>query len=173
MGGNRRGTFATYRNLSATMLLGGLWHGASWNFVFWGALHGLYLVGERLCQHGLGHMAVWRSLPGRVVTWGITFALVCFAWIFFRAEDFERSSALLTGFIAPGSVSYWIGQEDLIITVGVMGTMLLLQWLLRDTTLEAVAQRTPGWVKSLLLALMLFCVAISPGEDRAFIYFQF
>jgi D-alanyl-lipoteichoic acid acyltransferase DltB (MBOAT superfamily) len=82
LGGSRRGRLRTAANLLATMLLGGLWHGAAWNFVVWGALHGLFLIGHRLI--GRGRRALGAA---RVLATLATFHLVCFAWIFFRAPD--------------------------------------------------------------------------------------
>ncbi|MEO8877618.1 MAG: MBOAT family O-acyltransferase, partial [Polyangiaceae bacterium] len=80
LGGSRGGSWLTYRNLMITMLLGGLWHGASWNFVIWGALHGVALAGTRMWQRA-GHQV---KLPP-VLALFLTFNYVCFAWIFFRA----------------------------------------------------------------------------------------
>ncbi len=82
LGGNRKGTVRTYVNLALVMLLGGLWHGASWNFVIWGAIHGLMLILERLG----GKHPFYERLPG-FARMAITFVIVCFTWVFFRAAD--------------------------------------------------------------------------------------
>jgi D-alanyl-lipoteichoic acid acyltransferase DltB (MBOAT superfamily) len=100
LGGNRRGALRRYVNLFLTMLIGGLWHGAGWTFVFWGALHGFYLVVNHL----------WRSLSktsqvvvgsGRVISsffsWLLTFFCILIAWVFFRAETFAGALNLLSG----------------------------------------------------------------------------
>jgi alginate O-acetyltransferase complex protein AlgI len=90
LGGDRKGTTTTYRNLAVTMLLAGLWHGPAWTFVVWGGLHGAYLVGER------GASAWYTRRPGLpapppavtvVVRWLLTFNLVTLAWVFFRADS--------------------------------------------------------------------------------------
>ncbi len=86
LGGSRRGTLRTYANLMIVMLLGGLWHGASWNFVIWGGIHGTMLAGERV----IGKSPVYRGLP-RVVRIAITFGVVLVAWVFFRAPDLATS----------------------------------------------------------------------------------
>src|SRR5471030_2886064 len=84
LGGNRKGGLLTYRNVLATMLLGRLWHGAAWTFVVWGGIHGVGLCVERaLNWHPTSTAARWA---GRF----ITFQIVCFAWIFFRADSFDR-----------------------------------------------------------------------------------
>ncbi|MDR9809560.1 MBOAT family O-acyltransferase [Rhizobium hidalgonense] len=90
LGGNRRGELRTYANLFATFLLGGLWHGASWMFVIWGALHGAGLVIHR----------VWNrsGLPlPRPVAWLVTFVFVVITWVFFRATNMESAMKILTG----------------------------------------------------------------------------
>jgi len=94
LGGNRKGVPLTYVNLMLTMLLGGLWHGASWNFVIWGGLHGSYLVIERLV---FNRIPGWQSdhVAMRVLRWFVTFHMVCFAWIFFRSSDLGSSLLVL------------------------------------------------------------------------------
>ncbi|MHB8969877.1 MAG: MBOAT family O-acyltransferase [Pirellulaceae bacterium] len=84
-GGNCQGPVRTYINLALVMLLGGLWHGASWNFVIWGAIHGLMLILERLA----GKHAFYERLPGFAKT-AITFVIVCFTWVFIAAATIER-----------------------------------------------------------------------------------
>ena len=82
LGGNRLGEVRTYINLAITMVLGGLWHGASWNFIIWGSIHGGMLALERL----QGKDSWYRYLPG-VVRTAITFVIILFTWVFFRAKD--------------------------------------------------------------------------------------
>ena len=111
LGGNRHGSVARYRNLFLTMLLGGLWHGAAWTFVAWGALHGLYLIANHL----------WRGaglrLPG-MVGWSATFLAVVVAWVFFRAPDFPTAGNLLQsmagagGLGLPFSVLGFVGADE-------------------------------------------------------------
>ena len=96
LGGNRHGLHRTLANLIATMLIGGLWHGAAWTFVVWGALHGCYLVVERLLKQLFGKSPFWkRMLP----QWGLmigTFVAICFAWVFFRATSFAQAATVMT-----------------------------------------------------------------------------
>lgn len=86
LGGNRRGTVRTYINVGATMLLGGLWHGAAWNFIIWGGIHGGMLAFER----AQGKDSIYRRAP-RVIRVALTFLITCFAWVFFRAPDLESA----------------------------------------------------------------------------------
>lgn len=100
LGGNRRGELRRYVNLMSTMLLGGLWHGASWNFVVWGGLHGLYLcVNHAIAAIRPGSPAS-KERPSRLrglLGWGATFFSVLVAWVFFRAETFGRAMEVLRG----------------------------------------------------------------------------
>jgi alginate O-acetyltransferase complex protein AlgI len=94
LGGNRAGEWGTYRNLMITMLLGGLWHGASWTFVFWGFYHGALLVGYRL-------VARWYDPLPRVVRQGTMLVLALVGWVFFRAVDFEMATYMLRVLFVP------------------------------------------------------------------------
>jgi len=98
LGGNRKGQLRTYVNLMTVMLLGGLWHGASWNFVIWGGIHGAMLAFER----NQGKTSLYRRLPATVAT-VITFAIVCLAWVFFRAPTLDAALGYLAalGGLAP------------------------------------------------------------------------
>jgi len=108
LGGNRNGKIVRHANLMATMLIGGLWHGASWNFVIWGGLHGMFLVSN----HG------WRSLrgspttstgegglAGRMTSRTVTFLAVTVAWVFFRAADWSTAVRMLKGMAGFNGIS--------------------------------------------------------------------
>lgn len=92
LGGNRRGEFRKHINLMATMILGGLWHGANWTFVVWGALHGAFLIGAHVCRE-----SSVRKLPAWLAVI-FTNVVVAFAWIFFRAENFAAASNMIMSF---------------------------------------------------------------------------
>ena len=97
LGGNRKGGIRRYVNLATTMVLGGLWHGASWTFVFWGALHGLYLVVNHAFQSVSGDILcrLRATLWFKLIAWLITFLSVVVAWVFFRAVDFSSALRIL------------------------------------------------------------------------------
>ena len=98
LGGNRNGDFDRYRNLFLTMLLGGLWHGASWLFVVWGALHGLYLIVAHLSgQAGLKLSKLFGKTAAPFVGWALTMLAVIVAWVFFRATTMEAATSMLAG----------------------------------------------------------------------------
>ena len=163
LGGNRRGPARTHVNLLLTMLIGGLWHGASWTFVAWGGLHGLYLVGERVLRR-------WFRPRAQPLLALVTFVLVCFAWVFFRAGTFDQAfrivGAMLGGGAGPSHPEWRFALIPL-------GALLAVHWLLRDTSLEALVERTPWPARALALAAMILALFLFPGIDRAFIYFQF
>lgn len=98
LGGSRRGKFNTYKNLFITMLLGGFWHGASWNFIFWGALHGLALALDKVRMAVAKTLQLPFRLPAAVAKAAgviFTFHFVCFCWIFFHCNTFHDSAALI------------------------------------------------------------------------------
>ncbi len=99
LGGNRKGPSRRYVNLFVTMLLGGLWHGAAWTFVFWGGLHGLYLAINHAYRRALGerHARIAATLPHRLAAWALTMLAAIIAWVFFRAVDFASASTILQG----------------------------------------------------------------------------
>jgi alginate O-acetyltransferase complex protein AlgI len=99
LGGNRRGPSRTYVNLAIVMLLGGLWHGAAWNFVIWGAMHGGMLAFER----AMGKDALYRRFP-KPLRIGITFTIVLFSWVFFRAETLGASGRYFANLFGIGDV---------------------------------------------------------------------
>lgn len=97
LGGNRNGSIRRYGNLATTMVLGGLWHGASWTFVFWGALHGLYLVINHAFQTLFPTLIarISTTLSFQIIAWLMTFLSVVVAWVFFRAVDFTTALRIL------------------------------------------------------------------------------
>lgn len=97
LGGNRRGDLRTYENLMITFLLGGLWHGAGWTFVFWGFLHGLALI-----IHRIWHKSGMRLHA--VAAWLVTFLFINFTWVFFRAKEWEDALKVLKGMVSIDSI---------------------------------------------------------------------
>jgi D-alanyl-lipoteichoic acid acyltransferase DltB (MBOAT superfamily) len=174
LGGNRGSTLFTYRNLMLTMLLGGLWHGASWNFVIWGGIHGAGLAVERLAadrRHALGKATprdtVWRRVGGRL----ITFHVVCLAWVFFRAEGFGAAMDVFGRLVsfASGPAVAWN-----VIALVIVG--ILVQYLPKDATarLQHGFSRLALGAQGAVLATCLVLVsALGNQEVAAFIYFQF
>ncbi|WCT80255.1 MBOAT family O-acyltransferase [Novosphingobium humi] len=169
LGGSRQTLARTCLALFLTMLLGGLWHGASYNFLIWGAMHGAILVAERLwAQYRPAH---WPPAPvwiGRIYT----FHIVTAAWIFFRAKSFDEAAAFL-GRIVHGQTGAFIASPW---AVGMIGLGLACQFGPPDAVqrLGRMLRRAPFWAAGLLVTLVLLVVEGLRGAGVApFIYFQF
>jgi len=172
LGGNRHGPARTYLALMATMLLGGLWHGASWTFVVWGGLHGLYLSGERILR---ARFAGYRPGPGMLLALGLlTYVLVNVTWVFFRAHSFGKAWSVLRGMAGGnGAAEPILPMVYLVTTAAIVGGLVLAHWLMRARTLESMLQRAPSLPLSAGLGVMVFAIVIAQGSGDAFIYFQF
>lgn len=108
MGGNKKGEHRRYINLMATMLLGGLWHGAGWTFVIWGCLHGFYLVihqGWQKLRKRLGFDISRSTLAGRILGISVTFFVVVLAWVFFRADTFDGALSIVRAMLGMTEIS--------------------------------------------------------------------
>jgi alginate O-acetyltransferase complex protein AlgI len=172
LGGNRHGLRRTYIALMSTMLLGGLWHGASWTFVVWGGLHGIYLAVERWLRT---RFASYRPGPVAFVFLGLlTYLLVNVTWVFFRAKTFGRAWLVLRGMFGRNiAESPILPTFSLIAVATVVSCVVLTHWLMRARTLESVIARTSAPALSVVWALMAFAIIIAQGTGDAFIYFQF
>jgi D-alanyl-lipoteichoic acid acyltransferase DltB (MBOAT superfamily) len=170
LGGNRGGTLLTYRNVLLTMMLGGLWHGASATFIIWGLLHGGALVVERML--GVTGEGGHRRVPA-VVSWFITLHLVCLAWVFFRASSLDGAQAYLsTLFSGAEVVSTTVTPlVALMLVFGALTQIIPNAWFDR---LEASYDRASIAVKVAIPFVVIFLVAVAaPGGVPPFIYFQF
>jgi alginate O-acetyltransferase complex protein AlgI len=174
LGGNRAGALRTVFNLMVTMLLGGLWHGASWTFVVWGGIHGIYLVIERgLKRLFAGRVAV-EGLAPKLLLGLITYFLVNITWVFFRAPDFPSAGLLLASmFGLPGEGAQVLPTLDVLKVVVVIAALLIFQWAFRGKRTEEAAETVPWWMHALAWAAMIVVLVITQGTDNAFIYFQF
>ena len=169
LGGSRHGALRTYRNLMLTMLLGGLWHGASWNFVIWGALHGGALGVTRMWQRRFG-----EGKPTGAVRWistFLTFQYVCFAWIFFRAPTLTHAKLILLR-IAQHSG----GVPHMTSTIGALMLLGAVTHWIPDSWLEHARvefSRSPAIVQGVLLALAALTLNAAASTRAPFIYGQF
>jgi alginate O-acetyltransferase complex protein AlgI len=171
LGGNRLGAMRTYVNLGVVMVLGGLWHGASWNFVFWGGLHGGWLALER----ALGKRPLYRALP-RPLRVALTFLVVLVGWVFFRAPDLSaagRYLAAMAGIGEPGPgaalVSGLLYRPHDLAVVGVAAVVAFACPQTWDWT------RRLGWGKAAVCVglLWLALVVLETEGYSPFIYFIF
>ncbi|MEK7256267.1 MAG: MBOAT family O-acyltransferase, partial [Bacteroidota bacterium] len=178
LGGNRNGKFNTQRNLMLTMLLGGLWHGANWTFVFWGLLHGSYLIVQRVLGKPFGNLMRAIRLP-QPVRVGINIALVffftCLAWVFFRSPNFGVAMQVLNGIAGLEGFSFVNVMNKFIVLKGffLIGILLMVEVSALRIEYGAVVQRSPAFrVASYAVLLWLIAIFGSFGSN-AFIYFQF
>jgi D-alanyl-lipoteichoic acid acyltransferase DltB (MBOAT superfamily) len=171
LGGNRGSNLFTARNLMLTMLLGGLWHGAAWTFVAWGAIHGAGLIAERYAPSLAGERT--GRLPGwRAFRWLVTFHVVCLAWVFFRAETFDTAWTLLERLFSAGGEAPLVTAPVLIAVFGSIALQFLPGgWLGRlKVGFERLA---PAGQAACLAAGLLLVDTLGPQGVAPFIYFQF
>jgi alginate O-acetyltransferase complex protein AlgI len=172
LGGNRLGEWRTYRNLGLTMLLGGLWHGAAWNFVLWGGFHGLLLVIYRLGEQARAgkppiHLR-GLALPLRVL---IMFALTVVGWILFRSHSLDQLWQMLTRIgLTTSPRTLELVQTLLFFTLPLVLAQAIEQW--RGDLLVFARLPAPllGVLYGLLIAAML---VLGVRESMEFIYFRF
>jgi alginate O-acetyltransferase complex protein AlgI len=172
LGGNRLGASRTYFALMATMLLGGLWHGASWTFVVWGGLHGLYLAVERMLRSRFSN---YTPGPFAFFLLGLlTYALVNITWVFFRAKTFTGAWTMLRGMFGfNADAAPILPVADLAMVALIVAGIVAAHWLMRSRTLEAMVARQHPVPLTAALGLMAFAVVAAQGAGNAFIYFQF
>ena len=173
LGGNRAGRVRTYVNLALTMLLGGLWHGASWLFVLWGAAHGFLLVIERVLRHWFGGIALFQKTAAKVVLGLMTFIAVTLTWVLFRANDVDSALHLLGIMLQPATNIYVTDLREVITVCAVLGALLGTHWFMRNREFGSALKSLPWPAIAVILAAMLIAIVLAPGEERDFIYFEF
>jgi D-alanyl-lipoteichoic acid acyltransferase DltB (MBOAT superfamily) len=168
LGGNRRGALRTYVNLLLVMVLGGLWHGAAYTFIIWGALHGGALAVERLL--GLHQSRGWtRSAAVRVVWFLVVQSVVLAAWVYFRSRSPEEAAAVLHNIAA---MDHWaLGTMELVglAFLAPVAGLHAFAWL---SERRLVAPLSPAF-RAVLAACMVYAIATLYAGTADFIYFQF
>ena len=168
LGGNKKGSFRTYSNLLATFVIGGLWHGAGWTFVFWGFLHGMALVIHR----------AWSNLGFKMWTWLawlITFNFVNIAWVFFRAKEWDDAIKVLGAMFSLDNVVIALSLEN------ISGDLFTILWIIAGFILVLFFKNTVEKAKELkinykTLFFTLFCLLaalLSVNKVSEFLYFNF
>lgn len=191
LGGNRKGPARRYLNLFLTMLLGGLWHGAAWTFVIWGALHGFFLMVNHLWNAKVRRNAK-PGVIGRVLGWLLTFVCVMIAWVVFRAESMTAATAIYKGMLGMNGMTQSIFSEfgsipyrkpeffhtmlvGFIICLALPPTITLQRWVPQAQTLAGRPRL--AWVFTAAMAVftvILLGVCVSKlGSYSPFLYFQF
>lgn len=175
LGGNRKGTVRTYLNNFLTMLIGGLWHGAAWKFVFWGAMHGVGLAVHKACK------PVLAKIPDNFFTifisWLITFIYVSLLWVFFRAASFEESILIIQNIF----IDFQWSQIPQFFQARMVWCIMMLALIVTHFTPQWIADkcqdtfiRSPWPVKLIVFLIAVQLVIEFMSEEVApFIYFQF
>ena len=172
LGGNRGSHLKTNINLMLTMLIGGLWHGASWLFVFWGAIHGSLLIIERILRKMFDGI-IKDNYPLKLTAILLTFLAVSLAWIPFRAETVADALSI-TRNLFTSDASGHLSDKTLIYAYCTSGIVLFWQILRRDLTIEDLFSSLHPVLRMLILIIILLPLYLFPaGDNNGFIYFQF
>jgi alginate O-acetyltransferase complex protein AlgI len=171
LGGNKKGVVRMYVALMLTMLVGGLWHGAAWTFLVWGGMHGIFLVAERLLKNRIPIKI--NALNGILLAF-LTFTLVNFTWVFFRAREFSTAKNMLSSmfWMNPNGMKI-LDTFDIIKVLTLICLLFSCHWIMRNTSLKEVSLKISPIVLGIIWAFMFFIIAISQGSGEQFIYFQF
>ena len=203
LGGNKHGKFRRYLNLLATMILGGLWHGANWTFILWGAAHGLYLVINHLWRKGVGPQFIYGKI-GRVLCWVLTFLSVLLAWVLFRADTVYSALKIYQGMLGLNGVSAdpkfvniikKIFSESRVSDAGTWHDVIgngnlpdfnfwhlciagmIIAFFIQPFAQTAFAEQSQSifkrWNLGVIFALLLMLCIFNLGRESTFLYFQF
>lgn len=172
LGGNRHGEFRTYSNLFTVFLVGGLWHGASWMFVIWGALHGIAIVAHRL----------WQQMGFKMnalLAWFITFNFINITWIFFRAKEWDDAVNVLSGMFGLNGIEEFsdllefgtLSTIDLFIMM-IVFVIGISSFFTRNSNQMVSSLRLTN--RSMLFGVFLMCIGILQlNKISTFLYFNF
>jgi len=180
LGGNRGGRFGTYRNLMITMLLGGLWHGAAWTFVAWGALHGTYLVVEHALRSKRAKNEKATEADGirrgpigaDLLHVAFTFVLVCIAWVFFRAASVHDALVVLRAMLWIPSFT-WATPAKSLLKDGIWLVPLFVYYVAVYAQERGAKLALPPIRRGVALGIIAFLTLVCREVSDAFIYFQF
>jgi D-alanyl-lipoteichoic acid acyltransferase DltB (MBOAT superfamily) len=163
MGGNRKGKLFTYRNMVLAMLISGLWHGAAWMFVIWGALHAL----GRIATRELERSEFYRQRIPRIVKQIAVFSFVTFAWIFFRATSIEDAFIIISRIFTTA----WKDPRFPLLMLILILSIWLYQFLY-ESKLRLYLQSSVVKI-ALVIGMILYMIFFAPSGNQPFIYFQF
>lgn len=179
LGGNRHGKLITTRNMTIVFLLSGLWHGANWTFIAWGAIHALLyipivLIIKPVEKSRLKIKSKWRIIFNTI----LTFSAVCITWVFFRAETFTHAlqyfAHIFEGSNAPNSQLIYFLKNSAKTTLIMIIIMMTIEWFQRhkEHSLEISNIKHPA-IRYLIYYLLIYVIWKHAGEQQDFIYFQF
>ena len=185
LGGNRKGKWKKYRNTMLVFLLSGLWHGASWTYVIWGGLNGIYQVLEDIFKIGKKNC---KSIVVNIVRIGITFILVDFTWVFFRAENITQAFAAIKSMLMVHNLEILLSSSlfdaglsklNFVVLFVALGILLIADICKnKNICIRTVIQKQNYFIRTIILVVSILAVFVfgiwGTGYDAAgFIYFQF
>ena len=181
LGGNRVAEYRRYFNLFFVFMMSGLWHGASWHFVIWGGLHGIYLIFGQLTKSFQDK--ILSFLPSKFlkdfINVSVTFVLVAFAWIFFAAHSNADSFYVVKNIFKSNSHSLsqiidLIGQNDLYLIIISVAILEIVQWQQRGNNIVHDFENRPKWQRwSAYYVILMMILCFGVYNNSQFIYFQF
>ena len=175
LGGNRKGVARTYLNNFLTMLIGGLWHGAAWKFVFWGAMHGAGLAVHKATKPYLDKIP--NTFAVKAVSWTVTMMFVSFLWVFFRAESWTDSWLIVKNIFTNFNGAYFVQFVEVRSTWCWMMLFIILTHAMPRRWFDKMGEffvKTRLWVKFVIFVIVVQLVIEFMSADVApFIYFQF
>ncbi len=177
LGGNRKGKTRTYINQMITMLLGGLWHGASWRFIIWGGLHGAALTVHKFYRSEFGRPLAGYGQLKNIASVFFTFHFVCFCWIFFRAADMETVGEMLNQIFFHfnvGLLSDFVSGYKVVLMLMTVG--YILHFIPRDAELaaqETVTSMPLAGKAAFMISVIILVIQTKASGIQPFIYFQF
>jgi alginate O-acetyltransferase complex protein AlgI len=163
LGGNRRGKFNTYKNMFLTMVISGLWHGAAWTFIIWGAMHAL----GRFCTRELERTSFYKEKVPKIIKQIFVFAFVTFAWIFFRAETIGDAWIIITRIFTSG----FADPRCQLLALALIFTVWLYQFAY-ESRLKRVLELRPVRI-GIIILMVLYLALFAPSSEQPFIYLQF
>ena len=188
LGGSRASKLKTYRNIMIVFLTSGLWHGASWNFVIWGFIHGAYqVIGYELKPIRNKVRSLLRinikSLFYKIYKIGMTFILVCFAWIFFRANTLSGAMYIIKSIfeintpITKETFNLGLNKRELLIAFISLSNLFLLDFIGKDNKIRKIIKEKPIYFRWILYYICIFFILIfgeyGQTDASSFLYFQF
>ncbi len=180
LGGNRKSPSITYLNLIIVMFLGGLWHGASWNFVIWGLLHGLYLAIHKMLLNKfpvLKDLRFFKTKTGKIMSIFITQYFIFLAWIPFTIADtnlmfVNMQKYVFLDFLTENSIPFIISQKYPIAIMGFFVLLHLISYRAKNLPMRITKLKLPYWILFLFVTLF-FILFFYGGNPEPFIYFKF
>ncbi|MGS2724289.1 MBOAT family O-acyltransferase [Porticoccus sp. GXU_MW_L64] len=176
LGGSRKGEVATYCNLCITMILGGLWHGASWNFVLWGAGHGFALAIHKFWAKHTCNLSIKNKAPYKLAAWSLTFITIALLWVPFRAENFSATRSFIHGLFMGNDGIFWASTKCCVLIT--LALFWHISYAIRWKPLLKFPSPSFNFVTgyigiSCILAALMAILLFSPRDTTPFIYFQF